>query len=105
MYYVTILFCGFFLAFIYYVTTLFCGFFLAFIYYVTIRFVCLSWPFLYFVTTLYVAFPWHLPFLGRVGLFYVWVHPKGQPAMVLVLKGHSLKSNPTACWISNQGSN
>ena len=66
--------------------------------------VCLG-VFLYFVTTLYVAFPWHLPFLGRVGLFYVWVHPKGQPAVVLVLKGHSLKSNPTACWISNQGSN
>ena len=105
MYYVTILFCGFFLAFIYYVTILFVAFSWR-LYIVTILFVFFfSWRFYILLQYFLVAFPWHLAFLGRVGLIYVREHPKGQPPVVLVLKGHSLTSNRTAWWISNQGSN
>ena len=73
--------------------------------YIMLFFVFFPGVFIFCCNTFFVAFPWRLAFLGRVGLSYVRKHPKGQPPAVLVLKGHSLKSNPTACWISNQGSN
>ena len=91
MYYVTILFCGFFLAFIYYVTTLFCGFFLAFIYYVTIRFEGLSWRFFIFCNNTLCGFSLAFTISGPCGFILCLGASKGSTGSGFGFKGSQFK--------------